>query len=43
MLSTESLEPSVRALSATLTGDVVTPRDAEWDLARRASCPRAVR
>jgi FAD/FMN-containing dehydrogenase len=36
MLRTEILEPSVGALAATLTGDVVSPADPGWDLARRA-------
>jgi FAD/FMN-containing dehydrogenase len=36
MLNTETLEHSLTSLAATLDGDVVTPADPEWDLARRA-------
>jgi FAD/FMN-containing dehydrogenase len=36
MLHTETLELSLPVLAAALTGDVVTPADKEWDLARRA-------
>ena len=36
MLNTEILEHSAEALAATLDGDVVTPADPGWDLARRA-------
>ena len=36
MLSTEILDHSLPALVAALTGDLVSPSDPEWDLARRA-------
>jgi FAD/FMN-containing dehydrogenase len=36
MLNTEILAPAASELAAAVTGDVVTPADAEWDLARRA-------
>jgi FAD/FMN-containing dehydrogenase len=36
MLNTELLAPAVSELAADLAGDVVTPADGEWDLARRA-------
>jgi FAD/FMN-containing dehydrogenase len=36
MLNTELLAPSVSELAAALAGEVVSPADKEWDLARRA-------
>ena len=36
MLNTELIAPAVSELAAALTGDVVSPADSEWDLARRA-------
>jgi FAD/FMN-containing dehydrogenase len=36
MLDTETLEQSLTALAVALDGDVVSPADPEWDLARRA-------
>jgi FAD/FMN-containing dehydrogenase len=36
MLNTETIERDARALAAAITGDIVAPGDAEYDLARRA-------